>query len=178
MNDTLESLEKERMERLKELGYLCYNISLSDETMSDFGSTINGMRACAVNMMGNGAVGKDSENCDTILDKWAVELGCACFNEYIDKKLMSGGMAEICDSIASINLRITEYIKLNGEKPCGGASQIEDSVAAAGNVHAHSELRVNYPYGMEPIPTNAKQCSCGYRNRAYAVYCGKCGTKL
>ncbi|MCD7778077.1 MAG: hypothetical protein LUH47_06205 [Clostridiales bacterium] len=39
-------------------------------------------------------------------------------------------------------------------------------------------FKVNCPYGMEPIPVNAKKCRCGYRNRSYAKYCGKCGAKL
>lgn len=42
----------------------------------------------------------------------------------------------------------------------------------------NNDLMINYPYGMEPIPTEYKRCGCGYRNKGYANFCGKCGAPL
>ena len=32
--------------------------------------------------------------------------------------------------------------------------------------------------GMEPIPEDFKRCMCGYKNKPYANFCGKCGARL
>ena len=195
-NHIKDRLEEERIERLKELGYLCYNLSLGSDVMSDFETTINVMRACANNMTHVNGGASDLLSYREMLDEKAAELGCACFNRYIDKELLSGGMLEICASISELNSRIAnsaqqpedeqkaavtytpECWQTNDDLEYDNLKQKSEVVFSVSDSNHHSDLRMNYPYGMEPIPTNAKICTCGYRNREYAVYCGRCGVKL
>ena len=197
MTDNIKDrLEKERIDRLKDLGYLCYNLSLGNNTMSDFETTINVMRTYASNMT-NGRINNRREDLvkySEMLNEKAAELGCACFNRYVDKELTSGGMMELCASISEINNKIAaaneqlydgqdDMMQYTPEAAQSGVeynSMLPENniVFSVNNKNPNSDLRMNYPYGMEPIPINAKICVCGYRNRSYAVYCGKCGAKL
>lgn len=197
MTDNIkDSLEKERMDRLKELGYLCYNLSLGNNSISEYETTINVMRTYAFNMTSGRVNNREDDllRYSEMLNEKATELGCACFNRYIDNELTSGGMMELCASISEINSKIAAaneqfYDRFNDVTPtapeAGQDSMEYNGMPPEGSIvfsvnskNPHSDLRINYPYGMEPIPTNAKICACGYRNRSYAVYCGKCGAKL
>ena len=123
------------------------------------------------------------------MDDKILELGCICFNAYIDRKLFNNQILELCDDISLIN---SEIIKgLNDSELCDEQGAFEPHDETEENTEENNDIKVDvdkstvankteedYPYKMEVIPANFKRCRCGYRNRPEAVFCGKCGSKL
>lgn len=153
-------LEKSRSEKIKSLGFLCYNLyvdgAMAFPEMNDHIGIIRGAMKSLMELRKDEINVASSKLQEINLDEKLLELGCICYNLYIDKKLFNNELLSICDSISEISkeLRANEL---------GIASEEPDN---------------NCPYGMEPIPENYKKCKCGYRNRPIAKFCGKCGELL
>lgn len=113
----------------------------------------------------------------------------------MDGKLFNEKLVTLCQSITDINNKIVQAsqpfipaAQENAESipsyaPPAPAEIINNTPAdAAPNFQAEvmpeNNFAVSCPPGMEMIPPNYKQCFCGYKNRAEANYCGKCGSKL
>ena len=128
---------------------------------------------------------REVENSDRLhskeisLDEKLTELGCVCYNLYIDSKLFNNKVLSLCDSICSINHEITNGLDVAAAS-CEYPRNYEDGVKPIGEKKyvTNSKLKVTCPYGMEPIPPDFKKCICGYRNKREASFCGRCGAKL
>jgi hypothetical protein len=109
------------------------------------------------------------------LNEQLTDLGCICYNLYVDSKLFNSKVLSLCDLISSINREIAYDSKVSPQKSY--KTKPTSLIIENKNV-TQSKFKINCPYGMELIPLNFKECICGYRNRSEARYCGKCGAKL
>ncbi len=176
-------LEQSRDDKLKMLGALCYNLYIDGVMIfPEMNETVNDIKNVLTYLL---VLRKNNINADYLkiqesgLSEKIQELGCICYNLYVDSKLFNSKVLSLCDSISSIN----HEIKNGLEAASQGSSEVqerEDLKKMKGEYRnvTKSKLKVICPYGMEPIPINYKKCACGYKNRASAKYCGKCGAKL
>lgn len=167
-------LEKARSDKIKSLGFLCYNLCV-DEAMAfpEMNGAVAEIRKSLGRLMElreSNAGGEYVKLQEAALDERLTELGCICYNLYVDGKLFNSGVLALCDSISAINGEIAlpqrkrVRSEQRGDKSASGVTS--------------SKLKINCPYGMEPIPTRCKPCGCGYRNRFDAKYCARCGARL
>lgn len=175
-------LEQSRSDKIKTLGFLCYNQYVDgvmvfpemNGIVNDIRQTLNYMLALRENNMDV----KYLYMQEASLNEKLIELGCICYNLYVDSKLFNNQVLSLCDAISSINHEITNGLQASShyEYP----SSYEEPVKPVREKKSvtQSKLKVTCPYGMEPIPVGFKRCMCGYRNRPEARYCGKCGAKL
>ncbi len=176
-------LEQSRNDKIKTLGFLCYNLYVDgvmtfpemNEIVNDIKKTLNYLLVLRQNNI-NPEYLKMQE---TTLNEKLTELGCICFNLYIDSKLFNNKVLSLCDSISSINHEITNGLKAAVQTDYGLYDYEEPRKPRSERRNTtQSKLKITCPYGMEQIPSNFKRCMCGYRNRPEAKYCAKCGAKL
>lgn len=175
-------LEQSRNDKIKTLGFLCYNLNVDgvmafpemNEIVDDIKKTLNNLLALRQNNVDANYLQMQ----ESTLNEKLTELGCVCYNLYVDSRLFNSKVLSLCDSISSINNEITNGLKFSSqhEYPSSNDEPL-NSVSEKRNV-TQSKLKVTCPYGMEPIPANFKRCMCGYRNKSEARFCGKCGAKL
>jgi hypothetical protein len=248
-NLKVAELEKKRIENLKNLGYMCFNLLIGNDNAAstDFVNKMYEMKGCFNRIELLRRTGTNPESIARYLktlDDKAVEMGCLCYNSYVDRNSANKNISDYCITISELNNKILneknlvkedksafydlprsevytdkepqienktenkienktvnngfENVKsnnvvnnttnLNNEEKVGlnnnSAMSGADSVSGApvkNNTEENKgvqKIKVDYPYGMEPIPVNAKVCVCGYRNREYARFCGKCGAKI
>lgn len=164
MQQTAEyKLEQFRNDRLEQLGLLCYNYVIDGITsfpqLSLLARTIHDNFHLLTKWRRNKAVGEDAvRDMEIRISELLREMGCVCFNLYIDQKLYSSDVLALCSAISELN-RELEHVR---QTP----------------MNVSTPLSASYPYGMEPIPVNYRSCKCGYRNRPEARYCARCGAKL
>ena len=169
-------LEQSRSEKIRTLGFLCYNLYVDGILCApEMGETVkiikqNLDQLFALRRSNSGEDEQERQN--TRLNDKLTELGCICYNLYIDGSLINNELLSLCDSITELSREITE-----AKNPKQQASATDQDLEV-NKVRESSELKITCPYGMEPIPVNFKQCMCGYRNRSDARYCAKCGSKL
>ncbi len=175
-------LEQSRNDKIKALGFLCYNLHVDgtmffpemNEMVDDIKKTLNYL--LALRQSNSGAEYLQIQ--EKRLNEKLVELGCICYNLYVDNKLFNSEILSLCNSISSINREITDGLKVASQQEnLSGFEESKRSVKENKNV-TQSKLKITCPYGMEPIPANFKRCICGYRNKPEARFCGKCGAKL
>ncbi len=157
------ALEQSRSNKLKQLGLLCYN-NIIDGTITfpEMAYSAEEIKKTFMTLTEQRRNAGGAEKLEQRLDYMLSGLGCVCFNMYVDKKLFPDKILALCGSISDIN----HELKMKDEAP------------APRDTEKETGLKVNCPYGMEPIPVNFKLCGCGYRNRSEARYCAKCGAKL
>ena len=175
-------LEQSRNDKIKALGFLCYNLYVDgvmvfpemNGIVDDIKITLNYLLMLRQETAETNYLHAQ----ETSLNEKLNELGCICYNLYVDSKLFNSEVLSLCDTISSINHEITNGLSDTShyEYPSSYEEPIQ-SVSHKKNT-TQSKLTVIYPYGMEPIPTDFKRCRCGYRNKHEAQYCGKCGAKL
>lgn len=165
--DNENTLEQSRNDKIKALGFLCYNLYV-DKVMNfpEMNGIVNDIKETLSYLL----VLRQNNTDDSFiliqeskLDEKLTELGCICYNLYVDSKLFNNQLLSLCDSISSISHEIS-----NGLTTPSPQEEIEKQTG----------LKNSCPYGMEPIPANPRKCVCGYRNKAVAKFCGKCGAKL
>lgn len=190
-NNVLDGM---RNDKIKDLGYLCYNMFIDGTNISpEFRNLVLDMHNYILYIKALRREHQFDINLSLYegkLNEKAMELGCLYFNMYIDNKVYSDRAAELCNSISSLNQMICSKPTqaANGMKPSPyDAYEVQESnnkyssiwdKEKKNKVTSQRKLKISSPYGMEPIPTNFKKCSCGYRNYSFARYCGKCGAKL
>jgi len=175
-------LEQSRNDKIKTLGFLCYNLYVDgvmvfpemNGIVEDIKKTLNYLLVLRQNNIDANYLHMQ----ETSLNEKLTELGCICYNLYVDSKLFNNKVLSLCDSISSINHEITNGLKAPSHYDY--PSSYEESVKPVSEKRnvTQSRLKVTCPYGMEPIPANFKRCMCGYRNKPEARFCGKCGAKL
>lgn len=172
-------LEQSREDKIKALGFLCYNLYVDGVmTFPEMNGTVDDIKKRLDYILTLRQNNSDSEYVntqETELNGKLTELGCTCYNLYIDSKLFNNEVLSLCDSISSINHEIKNGLSVSARYEY--QPEKEKSVSENKNT-TQSKLKVSCPYGMEPIPTNFKKCICGYRNKPEARFCGKCGAKL
>lgn len=157
-NDNCE-LKLSRRENVRSLGFLCYNLYtdglMNFSEMDDIVKEIKWLSDYVADLKNSGDNKAYAEFQEKKLDEKLMELGCICYNLYVDRKLFNNELLSLCDSISSLNKELVSETADDKNKTASG-------------------------FGLlEPIPLNYKKCSvCGYKNRAEAKYCGKCGKKL
>ncbi len=175
-------LEQSRNEKIKALGFLCYNLYIDgvmafpemNEAVGDIKRTLN----CLLTLRQYNTDTNYLHMQEDGLNDKLTELGCICYNLYVDSKLFNNKILSLCNSISSINYEIADGLKtFSQEEYPSSYEELQKPITERRNV-TQSKLKVTYPYGMEPIPVNYKQCVCGYRNKSEARFCGKCGAKL
>lgn len=178
-DDIRKSLETERVDVIKNLGYLCYNLHIDGAiAFPEMKMLVDEIKQC-INSS------RSSDNSANIvllnaqqarLEEKISELGCICYNLYVDKKLLNEKILNLCIALSSINGRIVSGNGMLTDNIRERVNSGNEPISETNNVY--DKFKVNCPYGMEPIPANYKRCVCGYRNRPEAVYCGRCGAKL
>ncbi len=175
-------LEQSRNDKIKTLGFLCYNLYVDgvmvfpemNGIVDDIKKTLNYLLVLRQNNIDANYLHMQ----ETTLNEKLTELGCICYNLYVDSKLFNNKVLSLCDSISSINHEITNGLKVSSQYEYPSSyEEPKRHVSEKRNV-TQSKLKVTCPYGMEPIPANFKRCMCGYRNKPEARFCGKCGAKL
>ncbi len=181
--ETEKNLKIKRNDEIKALGFLCYNLYVDGVmTLPEMSESVDGIKRTLdyllVLRQNNFSTDYMQMQEDT-LNTRLTELGCICYNMYIDKRLFNSKVLSICDSISSINDEIKNGSKSSAWSASeSGADMKAESTEINLKNTPQSELKEAYSYGMEQIPTDFKECTCGYRNRPEARYCAKCGTKL
>lgn len=175
-------LEQARNDKIKTLGFLCYNLYVDGVMVfPEMNGIVNDIKRTLSYLLVLRQSNTDVNYLnvqETSLDEKLTELGCICYNLYVDSKLFNNKVLSLCDSISSINHEITNGLQATShyEYP-SSYEEPTPSVSKEKNT-THSKLKVECPYGMEPIPPDYKRCMCGYRNKSEAIFCGKCGAKL
>lgn len=164
-------LEQLRNDKIKALGFVGYNLyvdgALTFPEINGIAEEVKGILGKILALRGNFGDINEIRRQEEMLDTKLTELGCICYNLYIDKKLFNDNLLSLCDAISSINFDI---------------NNVPEAMSQAENDEEEDEQNDEL-YGirseeMEPIPMHFKQCICGYRNKPEANFCGKCGTKL
>ena len=181
-------LKQSRNDKIKALGFLCYNLYIDGVmTFPEMTGLVDDVKNAIGSLLLMRQNSIDAENLllrEKNLNDKLTEIGCICYNLYVDRRLINNSVLSLCDSISSINHEIASGISADipdfisesfGETD--GTDELPSSSQENKNT-TKSRLKVIYPYGMEPIPENYKECRCGYRNISEAVFCGKCGRKL
>ena len=193
------ALEQLRSDKIKSLGFLCYNLYVDGamkfpemgETADDIGKILNHMTDVRKSNPGADYLQKQED----VLTEKLTDLGCICYNLYIDRKLFNNKVLSLCDNIASISSEIANGLTIVRQDDYEAESVMEPPIpeyrketeykkeseykmAAEHESMTESDLKAKYPYGMEPIPAGFKKCRCSYRNRHEAKFCAKCGAKL
>lgn len=178
------ALEQSRMEKLNVLGILCYNL-YTDGIFSfpEMYGLVDDIKTKMTYLMllkqKNEALEVIQQQEEALMGR-LTELGCFCYNYYIDGKFVNKDILSLCDSISTLSQRIRTARSVQKpvsdmQAPCGQPVQSAQPTSEHMSVSTSQE---NVPYGMEPIPIHYKQCVCGYRNKEEAWFCGKCGSKL
>lgn len=175
-------LEQSREDKIKSLGFLCYNLYVDGimvfPEMNDMGKDIDQALKHLFFLRKNNFDANYVYMTETSLNEKITELGCVCYNLYVDNKLFNNKVLLLCNSISSINSEIANgwdfSLKCEYPSSCEEPKSPNDKKR---NV-TQSKLKITCPYGMEPIPYDFKRCTCGYRNKSEARFCGKCGAKL
>lgn len=174
-------LQQSRNDKIKTLGFLCYNLYVDgvmafpemNGIVDDIKKTLNYLLVLRQNNIDANYLQMQ----ETTLDEKLTELGCICYNLYVDSKLFNSQVLSLCDSISSINHEITNGLRVSQYEYPSGFEKPKRHISEKRNV-TQSKLKVTCPYGMELIPSDFKKCVCGYRNKSEARFCGKCGAKL
>ena len=175
-------LEQSRNDKIKTLGFLCYNLYVDgvmvfpemNGIVEDIKKTLNYLLVLRQNNIASDYLHMQEAS----LNEYLTELGCICYNLYVDSKLFNNKVLSLCDSISSINHEITNGLQAPSHYEYPSSSEeAAEPVSEKRNV-TRSRLKVTCPYGMEPIPADFKRCTCGYRNKPEARFCGRCGAKL
>lgn len=160
-NEITLELEQLRDEKLNSLGLICYNQYI-DGTMafSEMNEPVAEIRWLLEQLM---ELRKDELNAAAIkyneiqLKEKLTALGCICYNLYVDGRMMSSDIAFICNEVSGFSKELAE----KDQTP------------------AESDETKETPYVTETILESKKICNeCGFENRSYAKFCGKCGMKL
>lgn len=175
-------LEQSRNDKIKNLGFLCYNLYVDgvmafpemNVIVDDIKKTLNYMSALKQNNIDANYLQMQ----ETALYEKLTELGCVCYNLYVDSRLFNNKVLSLCDAISSINYEITNGLKASSQYEYSITCEEPKEFASEKRNSTQSRLKVTCPYGMEPIPADFKRCMCGYRNKSEARFCGKCGAKL
>ncbi len=174
------TLEQSRNDKIKTLGFLCYNLCVDGVmNFSEMVVLVNAIKEelnYLLELRNHNATSDFQKLQEENLNEKLTELGCICYNLYVDNKLFNNNLMLLCDSISTINQELIDSLKTDNQSDFNDVNS-EKSDNEYRNA-TESRLKVTCPYGMEPIPVNFKQCICGYRNRSEAKYCGKCGAKL
>lgn len=175
-------LERSRNDKIKTLGFLCYNLYV-DGVMAfpEMNGIIDNIKRTLNYLLVLRQNDIDTDHLriqETALNEELTELGCICYNLYVDRKLFNNNVLSLCDSISSINHEITNGLKASSQYEYPSSYEISEKPVSEKRNVTQSKLKVTCPYGMEPIPANFKRCRCGYRNKPEARFCGKCGAKL
>lgn len=175
-------LEQARNDRIKSLGFLCYNLYVDGIIIfPEMNGAVQSIKEILNCLPLNGRDSVDSNYAyiqELKLNEKLVELGCVCFNLYVDNRLFNNNILSLCDSISSINYEIANGLKIPSVYKSYDNFENLSQDDKKRTYKTHSKLKINCPYGMEPIPVNFKKCICGYRNKFEARFCGKCGAKL
>lgn len=175
-------LEQSREDKIKNLGFLCYNLYVDGimvfPEMIDMGEDIEHALKHLLYLRKNKVDANYVYMQETALNEKITELGCICYNLYVDSKLFNNKVLSLCNSISSINSEIAN--SLDFSLKCEYPSSCEEPKSPTDKKRnvTQSKLKITCPYGMEPIPYDFKRCVCGYRNKSEARFCGKCGAKL
>lgn len=175
------TMPKLREDRVKELGIQCYNLYCDSEIWDTaICEKVSEISNCYKYL----SYLRDSNlyyDCYSIEEKLIMQikdLGCMCYNSYVDHKLIHYKMLLFCDMIFAI----TQEIEKSNNSFSGYYSSTDTAntsiLIKEKKYTTHSKLKITYPEGMEPIPTDFKMCVCGYRNKPSARFCGRCGAKL
>lgn len=175
-------LEQSRKDKIKDLGFLCYNLYVDGamgfteirELVKNIKDKFNEITVLRKNNVGSDYLKMQEFE----LNEKLVELGCVCYNLYVDNRLFNNKVLSLCDSICSINHEMTNGFKVSEQYEYPESCENPELLFDERKNVTQSKLKVTYPYGMEPIPTDFKKCLCGYRNKSIARFCGKCGAKL
>lgn len=176
-------LEQSRNDKIEALGFLCYNLYIdgsmtfpnADEIVDGIKADLNFLLTLRKNDINPSYLQMQEDS----LNEKLIELGCICYNLYIDNKLFNNKVLSLCDSISSINHEIANGLVPSARVDYGSQNHMEMNNAEGEYKNTtQSKLKITCPYGMEQIPVNFKRCRCGYRNRNDAKYCAKCGAKL
>jgi len=162
-------LNAQRDEKIKNLGYLCYNLVIDSAISApEFAAPVGRMQNLMTKLAICRSAGAESEaqQYEAALDDGAMQLGCLYFNMHIENRVNYAPADGLCVFIAEMSKAIMNK------------SNDNDVVTEEKPPAEENEFRVNTPLGMEPIPQGYRRCRCGYRNPAFANYCGKCGAKL
>lgn len=175
-------LEATRIDKIKDLGFIGYNLYV-DGIMSfpemytacaEIKSAINSISALRRRSEGHDTIGMQERRLDAKL----IELGCVCYNLYVDNRLFDGRVLSLCGSISTINSQISAIPQQPDRSQVASYGQTEENALSEEKNVTQSKMKITCPYGMEPIPEGFKRCVCGYRNRPDAKFCGKCGARL
>ncbi|MCH5185842.1 MAG: zinc ribbon domain-containing protein [Oscillospiraceae bacterium] len=187
-------LEQSRIEKIKTLGLLCYNLYIDgvivfagmNETVDSISNSLDYLLMLRQNNS-NEVYLKTQESS---LNEKLENLGLDCYNLYVDRKLLDNRILTLCASISELNLELNKEITYTGssapyddfDHPHGyrGLYNYRNAVNSADEYDrtSHYKLKITCPSGMEPIPFDFKKCTCGYKNRSDAKYCARCGAKL
>ncbi len=173
--------EKARTEKLKDLGLLCYNLYVNKAFSSvEINRAAGNIKDQMTSLMLAQNAGRDETSIRRLedgLNGMLTELGCFCYNSYVDGKPLHPGLLSVCRSFAASSIQSVNGKNDNGAND-SGAETIDASDRAVSD-QAEESFESSSSYEMEPIPVNFKLCpSCGYRNKNEAWFCGKCGAKL
>lgn len=186
---TIYALEYELNDKLKSLGFLCYNkyvdsvvvISGVDELLSKIKNDFYRYSMLRNDNADEESIREQEEQMSSDL----IELGCACFSIYVDGRMENLEFIPLCEDVSFLssqiaNARLNQPMDTPVESSQNdGQSIVFDSSFGNNEVIADNvDSENNCPYGMEPIPKNFIKCSCRYKNREDAVFCAKCGTKF
>lgn len=175
-------LEQSRSDKIVSLGCLCYNLYVEGVMVfPEMNRIVPDIKKLADHLSNIRRGNYDDiyiSNQEYALRDKLMELGCVCYNLYVDSRLFNSNVLSLCDTISSINYEITNGAKGFKRYDSKDGYEKPKNISKSNRSTAQSELKVACPYGMEPIPAGFKKCVCGYRNRPEARFCGKCGAKL
>lgn len=143
MDEYKYSLEEVRKDKLKALGIVCYNLYIDrlvvlSETENSIISTKNIFEKYML-------VNRTKENLGLLnvyeakIEEKLVNIGCICFNLYVDARLFDERLASGCREIASINYEINceaNYKKVQASRKVQSASDNlkQDNLSKSQNI--------------------------------------------
>lgn len=161
-------LNETRTDKIVSLGFLCYSLYVDGIVVSP---RLNGVVRDISFMLSPSPRGGSITN-EAALKNKLTELGCLCYNLYVDNNLINGRVLSLCSSIALINEELRK-------QACPVTVQPDImSEQSASSALPQVLPAVSCPPGLEPVPVNPRVCLCGYKNLQRANFCGKCGLKL
>lgn len=171
--DVLHQLEQSRMEKLRELGFVTYNLSVNGEPLPPAQRKIVWQMRDCVGLERKPHLGERQSKQGHLdqeeLNEKAIELGVLRFNDAVDRGYGSEQSDILLAELHRINQEILQW-------KCDAPEEAaEEYPVSEENADASEEMT---SWELERIPDNYKACACGYCNRSCARFCGKCGAKL
>lgn len=165
-------------ELVKELGFLCYNMVVDGRfdfpEMKAKADLVKGELGRLMHLRNSTANIYEIESAEDKLKENINELGFICYNLYVDGKLNSFEVKQLCEDISSLMV-----------KDIPGSNEFEANLTEGDFMQNYqfSDEKDNFespvmPFGLEDIPDDYKECLCGYKNISEANFCGRCGKKL